>query len=513
MKYYGIAGASLHDAGITLLDDQGNIEFASLSERYTKVKHDGRIDPQLWSVLYQLQSSGTPHKFVMNDDWEQRFLLRTEKSLMGHVDREREMNPNETLLHRKHPYSYVTQHGALVTEHHVAHACSAFMTRPKSFAKEDCVNMVVDGIGEWRSAAIYDSEMNRLWTCNYPKSLGYLYARFTDQVPHMNLRSNEDEYVVMGLSSYGQPTHWEKAKEMFGCIEEWGDDEFGTEKDDRDYTAKLFYLNRILQYWEDNCATVEDAAASLQRMAEEVLLDIAREARKYGSKLCYSGGVAQNIVANSRIRELFDDIWVDVNPGDGGASLGAAGYQYMQDTGADRINWTNPFLGYNIDGTLDPEVVVDHILEHKVCGIANGKAEFSYRAYGNRSLIGDVRYDVKETVNNIKRRQQFRPFAPAILEEHAHEYFDGAMNEWMQYCAKAKHDYSSVTHVDGTGRVQLVPKDCSSVFRKVLECYYEKTGVPMLLNTSLNIRGMPMVNDEDDAREFEEKYGVKVFTK
>ena len=146
-----------------------------------------------------------------------------------------------------------------------------------------------------------------------------------------------------------------------------------------------------------------------------------------------------------------------------------------------------------------------------MCGLAHGKAEFGPRALGNRSLIADVRYDVKDTVNEIKRRQKYRPFAPAILEEYAHEYFEGPMNEYMQYTSKALHDYKSVTHVDGTARVQIVKKDCESIFRKVIEEYYERTGIPMLLNTSLNIRGRPMVNDEHDAELWEQKYEVKVF--
>ena len=123
-----------------------------------------------------------------------------------------------------------------------------------------------------------------------------------------------------------------------------------------------------------------------------------------------------------------------------------------------------------------------------------------------------MRKDVKDTVNTIKRRQKYRPFAPAILEEFADQYFEGPMNEYMQYQAKAKHDYKSVTHVDGTGRVQIVKKDCQSIFRQVIEEYYERTGVPMLLNTSLNIRGQPMVNDHSDVLNFETLYRVKVFT-
>ena len=150
-------------------------------------------------------------------------------------------------------------------------------------------------------------------------------------------------------------------------------------------------------------------------------------------------------------------------------------------------------------------------LARKICGIANGRAEFGPRALGNRSLIADPRRDIKDTVNQIKQRQKFRPFAPAILEEFSKEYFEGPMNRYMQFVAKAKHDYSSVTHVDGTARVQLVEKDNVSILRPILEEWYERTGCPMLLNTSLNIKGQPIVNDWNDAKKFMEKYNVAVF--
>ena len=509
MKYLGVSGSQLHDAGVCLIDDKGEIEYASLSERYTRTKHDSRIPRRMWEIAYYEQQDV---QMVLNDDW----VLR-EKFRKGHLSFAKEQFPemfdeSETLLHRKHPSTYADMVGAKTTEHHAAHAAAALMTRPKTWERKDCVSVVIDGIGEFRSAGIFNSDLELVWEMTFPKSVGYLYATFTDQCG-MGLQSNNDEYVIMGLSSYGSPTHWEPLMEMFEKVEQWNLESTPRFSNITElYEHKAKNLNAMCKFLFDNCATTEDAAASLQRMTEEVILDIMRKARKYGSKLCYSGGVAQNIVANGRVAELFDDVWVDVNPGDGGASLGAAGFQLFQDTGIDRLNWEHPFLGHNIAGNLDPEMVVDYLLQHKVAGVANGKAEFSYRAYGNRSLIADVRYDVKDTVNNIKQRQKFRPFAPAILEEHASDYFSGAMNQWMQYCATAKHPYKSVTHVDGTGRVQLVPKDCKSVFRQIIECYYEKTGVPMLLNTSLNIRGKPMVNNRDDAMEFEREYGVKVFT-
>jgi len=508
-KYVGVGGFTLHDAGVTCIDDKGNIEFASLSERYTKKKHDWLIPTQQWidTCGTEIIADLDPNIWVvLNDDWEKREEFRR-----GFVKEHHKWTGE--VLSQTMPWNFHRSITNVVSnEHHMSHGCGAFMTRPEHFKRSDCVTVVIDGVGEYRSAAIYNSDLKLVWQMTFPKSIGYLYAFFTTEIPEMNLKANEDEYVVMGLASYGEPTHWEKVYDMFECTV--GIDP--TEKIEIDwqrmYAFKLQPLRAIVSMLIRECKSIPDAAASLQYAVEEMILDIMREARKYGTHLCYSGGVAQNIVANTRVQELFDDVWVDVNPGDGGASLGAAGWKLMQDTGIDRLNWTSPFLGYNIEGDLDPEKVVDDLMKNKVCGIANGRAEFSTRAYGNRSLIADVRYDVQGTVNRIKRRQEFRPFAPAILEEHAEEYFSGPMNQWMQYCAIAKHDYKSVTHVDGTGRVQLVPKDCQSVFRQVIECYYKRTGVPMLLNTSLNIRGMPMVNDEHDAKDFTMRYGVNVWT-
>ena len=504
--YYGVGGEMLHDSGITIIDDKGNIKFATLYARFSGKKHDGCPSQEFLSEYWNQYENC---EAIMNENWKYRLEFRNNFTDESKKDMPHRWDPNRDWWGR-HPSA---RPELRYTDHHVAHAAAAFATRPKHFDKEDCVIVTIDGVGEMRSSATYDHNFNLIEETNFPKSLGYLYANFTDSI--QGLKSNEDEYVVMGLSCYGEPTAWESAYEMFKCIPEWTmEDQDGLENIHWQwkYKMKRLFLNKLIKHLYAATKNKEDAAASLQRMTEEVIYDYMKSARKHGSKLCYSGGVAQNIMANNRFRELFDDVWIDLNPGDGGASLGAAAYYYMQDTGADRINWEHPFLGYDITGDLDPEVVVKYIMEHKVAGVANGPAEFSYRAYGNRSLIADVRYDVKDTVNEIKQRQKFRPFAPAILAEHAEEYFDGHMNEWMQYTAQAKHDYSSVTHVDGSGRVQLVPENSKTVFRQILECYYEKTGIPMLLNTSLNIRGKPMVNNSDDAWRFEEKYNVKVFT-
>jgi len=531
MKHYmGVGGEMLHDAGVTIIDENGDIQFASMYERFSGRKHDAAMSKEF---LAELSTRYSNTSIYTNDDWEYRLKFRTD-FLKPNAELDKELKEQKLSswtegkeIHRgthqltgkkpkrnwweKHP----AERGDAVTacEHHRAHAAAAFATRPKSFVKEECVMLVIDGVGEMRSSATYNHDLELVEETNFPRSIGYLYANFTDKMP--GLKSNDDEYVVMGLSCYGEPTHWKKAHEMYKCIPSWtleDQDGFETVPWQEKYRIKTLFLSKIIDFLLRECKHEKDAAASLQRMTEEVIYDFAVQARKYGNKLCYSGGVAQNIMANNRIRELFDDIWIDVNPGDGGGSLGAAAYFYMKETGADRINWEHPYLGYEIHGWLDPEMVVDHLLTHKVCGVANGPAEFSYRAYGNRSLLGDVRYDVKDTVNNIKQRQLYRPFAPAILEEHVADYFEGYTNRWMQFSAQAKHDYGSVTHVDGSGRVQLVHKDSQSALRQILECYYDRTGVPMLLNTSLNIRGKPMVNNREQASAFEDLYGVKVFT-
>jgi len=148
--------------------------------------------------------------------------------------------------------------------------------------------------------------------------------------------------------------------------------------------------------------------------------------------------------------------------------------------------------------------------------VANGRSEFGPRALGNRSLLADPRgSDIRDRVNAIKQRQQFRPFAPAILEEYAHDYFEGCTGPYMQFTARCRFPelYPAIIHADGTSRVQTVSSKDTTGFRKLLERWYAETGCPMLLNTSLNIKGKPIVNTDEDAAEFEQHYGVKVFCK
>ena len=488
MRYVGYS-EFYHDAGLTIIDEDGTVEFATHGERYSKKKNDPNIPKVLWEMVRE------DDHISFYEDHVAKFDMRG--GFDGHATLE---YPKDAEFDAHHM-------------HHESHCASAFYTRPWE-SKDDTVLVSIDGVGELQTAVIYDSNFNLIKEWHYPKSVGLVYTLTTK---FLGLRPLEDEYVVMGLSAYHETCH--KSKAITDWLIRWYENlediapevamgvAVGGENSKREQDRL-----RFRREFERRILSVEDkiAARATQDFADYAIMKIMTEASKYGKKLCYSGGCAQNVVINSRLFELFDEVHIACSPTDAGSGLGTAARSWSKATGKDKLVWS-PYCGYDIERQVDPSEIVDHLLSHKVCGIANGKAEFGPRALGNRSLIADVRYDVQDTVNGIKRRQKYRPFAPAILEEYAEEYFSGPMNDHMQFTSKALHDYAPVTHVDGTARVQIVKKDCESIFRKVIEEYHDRTGVPMLLNTSLNIRGRPMVNDEHDADLWEQKYDVKVF--
>lgn len=469
-----------HDAGLAFVDQQGEIEFGGHAERYTKRKFENVLPEEMLRMI-----KDNDHVTFYEDH-------RIRQQRAGQLDFE--------VLGLQHQYVLMDalDYDEFIT-HHQSHAAAGYCTRPWT-SEEDTVILTVDGVGEWQTMGIYNHNLELLEQWEHPISIGLLYTQVTKL---LGLRSCEDEYVVMGMSSYGEPVYSDKFHELFNDMKD---------SQQKGVSSRTHY-RKVMDKWAKEISQ-EDLAASVQKFTEEVFMDLAKRCTKFGKKLVVSGGSAQNIIAMTQIKQsgLFEDMWVAVAPTDAGSALGAAAYSYWKATGNSRVNWKNAYLGHDMGCNINPKEVVDHLLSQEYCGIASGKAEYGPRALGNRSLIADVRQDVKNTVNTIKQRQQYRPFAPAILEEFAEEYFEGPMNEYMQYTSKALHDYKSVTHVDGTARVQIVRKDCDSIFRKIIEEYYERTGVPMLLNTSLNIRGMPMVNDHSDANLFEQRYGVKVFT-
>jgi len=445
MNVLGVS-EGFHDAGVCLLRND-RIHFASHSERHSRKKGDKWIHP----TQLPISKINKPDIIAY---YEKPFRKNLRRIYAG----QKWQKPR-----RKYDVYF---------GHHECHAAAGYYTSPF----DECNVLVIDAIGEWDTMSIWhckNDSMKKIMTWKYPHSLGLLYSAITQRI---GLKPNEDEYITMGMSAFGDPKY--------------------------DLENQLWENNHrgVGNIFPD--ARPEDLAASVQDLYERELLKLVELCPH--KNLVIMGGCALNCVANSKIKGK--NIWIMPSPGDAGSALGAAALVLKK-----KLKWKHPYLGTLILNNVNPKEVVKELLENKVCGIANGRAEFGPRALGNRSLLGDPRYDIKDTVNDIKKRQKFRPFAPAILEEYADEYFEGPMNEYMQFVAKVKHDYSSVTHVDGTARVQVVKKNCGSVIRSILEEWYDETGCPMLLNTSLNIKGMPMVDTWDDAMEFSKLYNVKIF--
>ena len=431
-----------HDAAICVLDDN-KIVFASHAERHSRKKGDKYLH------------------------WYQVSKIRDNRdAIVAYY--EKPFSKNLRRLYAGQKWKKPRIRYDVSFRHHESHAAAGYYTAPF----DDCNIIVVDAIGEWDTVSIWDN-MKKVKSWKYPYSLGLLYSAITQRI---GLKPNEDEYITMGMSAFGEPLY--------------------------DLEPLLLMNNHrgVGNVWKD--ARPEDLAASVQSLYERKLLELVDMCPK--KNIILMGGCALNCVANSKIQDK--NIWIMPSPGDAGSALGAAALVQKK-----KLQWEGPYLGTDIDRPIWVHGVIQELVKNRVCGIAHGRAEFGPRALGNRSLLGDPRYDIKDTVNDIKRRQRFRPFAPAILEEYADEYFEGPMNEYMQFVATAKHDYKSVTHVDGTARVQVVKKNCKSVIRPILEEWYDATGCPMLLNTSLNIKGEPMVDSPRDATRFMEKYNVQVF--
>jgi carbamoyltransferase len=259
-----------------------------------------------------------------------------------------------------------------------------------------------------------------------------------------------------------------------------------------------------------------DLAAATQKVYEMMLERIVYYARSrtHCKNLIIMGGCALNCSANSGITHAFDNVWIMPNPGDAGSCIGVA-QKYFRN----RIEWETPYLGHNIEGEYPVDDILKALLEGQICGIASGRAEFGPRALGNRTLTADPRGDtIKDRMNEIKRRQKFRPFAPMILEEDVHEYFQMPKNinesPYMQFVAPCKYpdEFPAIIHKDGTSRVQTVRYEQHPELYELLSKFKAKTGCPMLVNTSLNIKGQPIVNDLKDAEDFSKHYGINVFT-
>ena len=480
-----------HDAAMAVVDGT-DILWAAHAERYSKVKNDFYLNQQ---IVDEAKTYGPFDKVVY---YEKPLLKKTRQLYAGQY--------NEAFSYTEMPQRHCAMFGIKIDEfilHHTSHAAAGYFTSPF----KDAVILTVDAIGEWDTVSISivsDNKIERKETIKYPHSLGILYSAFTQRC---GLKPAEEEYILMGMAAYGEPKYKDDIYEDF--VEQ---SPFKLKKN----------LHRGLSDWHPE-ADVMDLAASIQSVTEECLaalwhrasqyLDIPNEAST-GRNLVYAGGVALNCAANRTLANmgLFDNIWIIPNPGDAGSSLGCIAASEQK-----HLNWKNPFLGHNIEGEYPVDKIIKELKENKMVGVANGRAEFGPRALGNRSLLADPRGpEIKDLVNQIKKRQKFRPFAPAILEEDVHEYFTlpkAVKNTpYMQYTASCTHGkaFPAIIHYDNTSRVQTVSKSDNEGFYELLKEWKKQTGCPMLLNTSLNIKGQPIVNDVADGKAFTKKYGVKV---
>lgn len=490
MNIWGIS-ANSHDAAISVWHDK-EIQFAAHSERYSGIKNDGNLCAGLIEEAY---THGAPDLIV----WYENPLKKTARQFYaGQGLKWRENNIKQYLA------GYGLTQKVIYEQHHKSHAAAGYYTS----GFKDATIVVIDAIGEFETLTVWQGEGNNLkqvYSQGYPDSVGLWFSAMTQRI---GLKPNEEEYILMGMAAYGDPEKYKQDiyNDFFKSIN-------GPE-------IKFKHnLHRGCLWWRNDLLTDQDyfdIAAATQRVYEELLQGISIWANnKLPSKnLVLMGGCALNCVANSNITGDWENVWIMPNPGDAGSSIGAVAAHI-----GEQVTWPGAYLGTDMGKEYPVDQTIDILKTNKIVGVASGRAEFGPRALGHRSLLADPRGpDIKDTVNAIKRRQKFRPFAPAILEEYVHEYFEMpkgiTASPFMQFTAKCKKpdEFPAIIHADGTSRVQTVSKNDSPGFRKLLENWHAETGCPILLNTSLNIKGMPMVNNLADATAFTEKYNVPVLS-
>ena len=490
MIQWGIS-ANSHDAALAVFCDE-KLVFASHSERFSGIKNDKDLCHELVDYARQW---GEPDSIC----WYENPYLKTARQLCAGQGWKWDNNNIKRYLAQYNigaPIKY--------TSHHKSHAAAGYHT---SGFSEACV-VVIDAIGEFETLTVWQGrgeKLKKVYSQGYPHSMGLWYSAMTQRC---HLKPNEEEYILMGMAAYGD--HRKLKKRILTDFFE----------DSNKIVSFKQNLHRGCKDWAPELIVNDtfDIAAATQWVYEFQFDIILTEAKKRvnSDNLVLMGGCALNCLANPIAYKYFDRVWIMPNPGDAGSAIGAV-LAHKPEWRISPENFT-PFIGYNIEPTTGIKEIADYILNNKMCGVAQGPAEFGPRALGNRSLLADPRGpDVKDTVNAIKKRQQFRPFAPIILEELADNYFDLCGNSsdhrHMQFISRCRYPelFPAIIHRDGTSRVQTVPNDGSRI-RRLLEVWYQMTGCPMLLNTSLNIKGQPMVNNVIDARNFEAQYGVKVFT-
>ena len=539
MNILGIS-YNYHDAAACLVRDGVPIAAAE-EERFTRRKHDSRFPEQ--AIKYCLAEGGMEPSelecvvFYEKPAQKLERLLQIGKAFMpasaADVAKKFPKIVKEGLRVSHQLRQRVDFDGKVYfCEHHMSHAASAFFASPF----DDAAVLTVDGVGEWSTCTQFvghGQRLEKLREIHYPDSLGLLYSTLT---AFLGFQVNDDEYKVMGLAAYGQPRFKPQIEEFITLFEDGG------------FALNLAYFS----YMYDSHAMYAEAmtellgpprrrdepidqrhrdiAASLQAVTQDAMVGLARSCRKITGQrnLCLAGGLAYNCVANSQVvgRCGFDQVFIQPAAGDNGAALGAALWAYHE-----VYNMPRGHRGYHT--LLGPQFTDEEILlsldkfglksvrlsddelcrrtarlvyENLIIGWFQGRMEFGPRALGNRSIIANpCSPDMRDILNNrVKLREDFRPFAPAVVAEAAATYFElDGPSPFMLLAPRVRPERAaqipSVTHIDGTARVQTVSREQNPLFYRLLECFGEVSGVPMVINTSFNIRGEPIVCSPADA--------------
>ena len=457
---------------------------------------------------------------------------------------------------QEHDENYKSDENIYFSDHHLSHASSAFFPSPF----EEAVVLTADGVGEWATTTVAVGKSNTLEIkkeIHFPHSLGLLYSAFTY---YTGFKVNSGEYKLMGLAPYGNPIYQDKIKKLIDIKD---DGTFRLDQTYFNYATGLTMTNKKFNSLfgqkprNPNNEVKQfhmDIAASIQKVTEEVMIKLAKSIRKeYGIKnLCLAGGVALNCVANGKIlkEKIFENIWIQPAAGDAGGSLGAALALWHIDQGNKRIvnledDMKGSYLGTEFKNeeienelksiganfeTFDYEIIIDKtadlLSKENAIGWFQGRMEFGPRALGCRSILGDARSEkMQKNLNlKVKYRESFRPFAPSILREDLPDWFD--MNVDSPYMLLVaginpnrkiemsneqkklfgieklnvkRSEIPAVTHVDYSARIQTVTKKTNKYYYDLISKFKEKTKCPVIVNTSFNVRGEPIVNSPTDA--------------
>lgn len=534
-----------HDSAAALIRD-GEIVAAAAEERFTRQKHTADFPEQ--AVRYCLREAGITSQDLGEIVFYEKPLVKFDRILecviatwpfsygqwLRAMPRWLGSRLHIARLIRKR--LGVKRKPIMFCRHHLSHAASAFFLSPF----ERAAVLTVDGVGEWETTTLGRGVENRLeleYAQKFPHSIGLLYSAITS---YLGFRVNDAEWKVMGLAPYGSPTLLEKFRRLVDVKKD------GSFRLDLDYFSyhrggRWMFSRKFQRLFGESQRFPEDSltdfhrdfARSGQALIEEVLLKIAVHLRRlYGERyLCIGGGVGLNSVANWRIFEEagFDDVFIQPAAGDDGGSLGAAlfvhhcvfkrprcpslkhvytGPGYTEEEIEQALREAGARFRTIKDDSRLVEETVRLLEEEKVIGWYQGRMEFGPRALGNRSILASPRREEMKAIINakVKYREAFRPFAPAIVWERASEFFDfseGMDLPYMLLVPQVRPEkralIPAVTHQDGSGRVQTVRREINPLFHEVIQRFGERTGVPVLLNTSFNVRGEPIVNTPREA--------------